>query len=317
MATRGPRPLRVAMVGLGDIAQKAYLPVLGTRADVALRLVTRDARTLERLQAEYRAATATTRLDEVLDGDLDAAFVHAVTDAHHDVVERLLTAGVPVLVDKPLAPHLHQAVRLVDLAERNRVSLMVGFNRRFAPAYAALAGLDPSVVLLQKNRVAMPDAPRRFVLDDFIHVVDTLRFLLPRHEDPHVPEDAEVSVWCSVEESLLRTVTVALRSGGCTALGVMHRVSGAEEEVLEVLGDGYKHRVVDLTEVWRAEAGEGAGMRVVPRDGWAPVARTRGFTGMCESFLDAVRSGEVLSARDALVTHEVCERVVRAAASAV
>jgi virulence factor len=32
------------------------------------------------------------------------------------------------------------------------------------------------------------------------------------------------------------------------------------------------------------------------------------------AFLDAVSAGKVLSARDALATHELCERVVRAVA---
>jgi virulence factor len=305
----GARPLRVAAIGLGDIAQKAYLPVLAARADVELSLVTRTEGTLARLARQYGAARASTRLEDVL-GGLDAAFVHAATDAHAVIVERLLSAGVPVLVDKPLAPHLGEAERLVELAERRGVSLAVGFNRRFVPSYAALAGLAPSVVLLQKNRVDQPGEPRRFVFDDLIHVVDTLRFLLPAGRE-------ELSVWCSAAHGLLRTATVTIRSGGSTAVGVMHRVSGAEEEVLEVLGDGYKHRVVDLTEVWRSELDGAPGVLRAARDGWAGVPTARGFTDMCAAFLSAVRSGEVLSARDALATHAVCERVVEAAEDAV
>ena len=311
-----PGRLRVAMVGLGDIAQKAYLPVLATRRDVELRLVTRNAETLARLGSEYPGAARRTtplhELDDVLDEGLDAALVHAATDAHHDLVERLLSAGVPVLVDKPLAPRLEEATRLVELAERRGVSLMVGFNRRFAPALAALAGLDPTVVLMQKNRVALPGEPRRFVLDDFIHVVDTLRFLMP---DPPDGAVEEVSAWCSVEADRLRTVTLALRAGDCTALGVMHRTSGTDEEVVEVLGAGWKHRVVDLVDVQHSEASRGNGTFTPLRDGWAPVGTVRGFADMCDSFLASVRSGEVLSARDALRTHEICEQVVVAAGS--
>ena len=295
------------MIGLGDIARKAYLPVLSTRADIELHLVTRNPETLARLAAEHGVATTTTRLDDVLDRDLDAAFVHAATSAHYDLVRRLLSARVPVFVDKPLAPSLPQAAELVGLAERSRVSLMVGFNRRFAPAYAELAGLDPSVVLMEKNRVALPGDPRQFVYDDFIHVVDTLRFLLP------ASSGLDKSVWCSTRDGLLQTVTLALRSGDCTALGVMHRASGADEEVLEVMGDGYKTRVLDLTEVWRSEADGPDGVLRAPRNGWAPVGTVRGFASMCEAFLSSVRSGEVLSAEDALRTHEVCERVVEAA----
>ena len=38
-----PRPLRVAVVGLGDIAAKAYLPVLAATAGVELVPCSRDA----------------------------------------------------------------------------------------------------------------------------------------------------------------------------------------------------------------------------------------------------------------------------------
>ena len=228
--------LRVGVVGLGDIAQKAYLPVLAGRSDITLALMSRNAETVARISRQYGVAEAFTSVDDLLDNGVDAAFVHASTQAHVELVERLLSAGIHVLVDKPLAPDLADARRFVELAEKLNRSLAVGFNRRFCPAYASLPGLDPSVVLMQKNRVGLPDQPRRLVFDDFIHVVDTLRFLLPAGEE-------QIDVWCSGADGLLQTVTVGLRVQEATALGVMHRMSGADEEVLEVLGDGYKHRV--------------------------------------------------------------------------
>ncbi len=179
MTTSPPtRPLTIGVVGLGDIAQKAYLPVLTARDDVELALMTRNRDRLDRLGRQYGVARRTTDLDDLVAGGIDAAFVHASTEAHADLVEQLLHAGIPVLVDKQLAPDLATATRLVELAERLGVSLAVGFNRRFAPAYASLAGLDPAVVLMEKNRPALPGDPRRFAFDDFIHVADTIRFLL-------------------------------------------------------------------------------------------------------------------------------------------
>lgn len=297
------------MVGLGDIAQKAYLPVLTARDDVELALMTRNPDRLDRLGRQYGVARRTTDLDDLLDGGIDAAFVHASTEAHAELVERLLGAGVPVLVDKPLAPDLATATHLVDTAERLGLSLAVGFNRRFCPAYAALAGLHPAVVLMEKNRPGLPGEPRRFAFDDFIHVVDTVRFLLPRGEE-------EVSVWCSVDSGLLATVTVGIRVGQSTGLGIMHRVSGGEEETLEVMGTGFKHRVEGLTEVATVEADHPTVTYRRGRDSWTQVPTVRGFTAMCAAFLSAVRSGATLSARDALRSHAICERVVQIAEAA-
>jgi virulence factor len=302
-------PLRVGVIGLGDIAQKAYLPVLAARADVTLALMSRDLDRLTRLGRQYGAPLCVTRLDDLLDSGIDVAFVHASTEAHFGLVERLLSAGIHLLVDKPLAPSFADARHLVDLADRQGRSLAVGFNRRFAPAYAPLARLDRSVVLMQKNRVGMPDEPRRLVFDDFIHVVDTLRFLMP-------PGEEQVDIRCSVADGLLRTVTLGLHVGNVTGLGVMHRVSGSNEEVLEVLGDGHKHRVVDLAEVWRHDAGEPEAVRLVRRGDWTPTPTQRGFTAMCAAFLDAVHAGRIVSARDALRTHEICEDIVLAAEAA-
>ncbi|MGO4754165.1 gfo/Idh/MocA family oxidoreductase, partial [Streptomyces sp. 2MCAF27] len=41
------------------------------------------------------------------------------------------------------------------------------------------------------------------------------------------------------------------------------------------------------------------------------VARQRGIEQITLAFLDAVRSGTLLTAEDALRTHELCERVVK------
>jgi virulence factor len=46
------------------------------------------------------------------------------------------------------------------------------------------------------------------------------------------------------------------------------------------------------------------------RGDWVPVARQRGIEQITLAFLDAVRAGTVLDARDALATHELCERIV-------
>ncbi|WP_405546366.1 Gfo/Idh/MocA family oxidoreductase [Streptomyces phaeochromogenes] len=295
--------MKVGCIGLGDIAQKAYLPVLATRPGLELHVHTRTPATLARVADSLHlpAGQRHTDLSELLAQDLDAAFVHAPTHAHPEIVTRLLEAGVATYVDKPIAYELADSERLVKLAEERNTSLAVGFNRRFAPGYAQCADHPRELILMQKNRIGLPEQPRTMILDDFIHVVDTLRFLAPGPVD-------DVTVRARVEDGLLHHVVLQLAGEGFTALGVMNRLSGSNEEILEVSGQDTKRQVVNLAEVI-----DHKGQPTIRRRGdWVPVARQRGIEQVVLAFLDAVRAGKVLSARDALATHELCERVVRA-----
>ncbi|MGW7070794.1 Gfo/Idh/MocA family protein [Streptomyces sp. NPDC054855] len=296
--------MKVGCIGLGDIAQKAYLPVLTTLPGVELHLQTRTPATLARVAGTHHipAERCHTDLDALLAQGIEAAFVHASTAAHPEIVTRLLEAGVATYVDKPLAYELADSQRLVRLAEERGVSLAVGFNRRFAPGYAQCVEHPRELILMQKNRVGLPEDVRTLVLDDFIHVVDTLRFLAPGPID-------HVGVRARVQDGLMEHVVLQLAGDGFTALGVMNRLSGSTEEILEVSGQDTKRQVVNLAEVI-----DHKGQPSVRRRGdWVPVARQRGIEQVVLAFLDAVRAGKVLSARDALATHELCERVVRAA----
>ncbi|WP_406717512.1 Gfo/Idh/MocA family protein [Streptomyces althioticus] len=295
--------MKVGCIGLGDIAQKAYLPVLAVQPGVELHLQTRTPATLKRVGDSLHLPDAQRHadLDALIAAGLDAAFVHAPTDVHPQIVTRLLEACVPTYVDKPLAYELAGSERLVELAEERGVSLAVGFNRRHAPGYAQCADHPRELILMQKNRVGLPEEPRRMILDDFIHVVDTLRFLVPGQVD-------DVTVRARAEDGLLHHVVLQLAGDGFTALGVMNRLSGSTEEILEVSGQDTKRQVVNLAEVI-----DHKGQPTVRRRGdWVPVSRQRGIEQVTLAFLDAVRAGKTLSARDALATHELCERVVRA-----
>ncbi|MEV5242052.1 Gfo/Idh/MocA family oxidoreductase [Streptomyces cinnamoneus] len=293
--------MKIGCIGLGDIAQKAYLPVLTTEPGIELHLQTRTPDTLHRVADVHRIPDDRrhTTLDSLLAAGIDAAFVHASTAAHPGIVTRLLEAGVPVYVDKPLSYDLAESERLVRLARERGVSLMVGFNRRYAPGYVQCADHPRDLILLQKNRVGLPEDARTLVLDDFIHVVDTLRFLVPGAVD-------HVDVRARVRDGLVHHVVLQLSGDGFTALGTMNRMSGSAEEVLEVSGEDTKRQVLNLAEVI-----DHKGQPTVRRRGdWVSVARQRGIEQIVHAFLDAVRAGRTLDAQDALLTHELCERIV-------
>ncbi|MEU7827992.1 Gfo/Idh/MocA family oxidoreductase [Nonomuraea sp. NPDC049129] len=291
--------MKTAMIGLGDIAEKAYLPVLAAQPGLDLHLCTRNSKTLDRLGDTYRIAARSTSVDDVIKSGVEVAFVHAATGAHREIVEPLLDAGAHVYVDKPIADNLADCEALVRLAKAKRRSLMVGFNRRYAPGYTGLLALPRHLIVLAKNRETYPDVPRRAIFDDFIHVVDTLRFLAPG-------EVTGTRIRTRVQDALIEHIVLELSGDGFTAIGLMNRVSGATEETCEVMGDGVKRRVVNLGDVIDYAGGE----TLTRRPDWVPVARQRGIERICLEFLAAVRDGRTISADDALISHAICEDIV-------
>lgn len=304
MGAMTSRQLTVGLIGLGDIAAKAYLPVLAADPAVEPVLVTRDPARRSALQRSWRVQAAYPTIEDALAEGvaLDAAFVHAATRAHPSIALTLIEAGIPAFVDKPLALSAADSRLVVSAARAAGVSLAVCFNRRFAPAYAQVAtwpGLD--TVVLVKNRLGASDDPRTFVFDDFVHVIDTLRFLVAPEA-----EAADVVARRGPDGTLAR-LAVILRQGSRIGVGIMDRDSGQTLEVLEAMAPHRARRVTDLVDV--VDRTDGAAHRRQP-DNWAPVSAHRGFTAMVDSLLASVRDEEVLDGADALATHELCERVV-------
>ncbi|WAH38902.1 Gfo/Idh/MocA family protein [Alicyclobacillus dauci] len=300
--------MKIAMIGLGDIAKKAYLPVLCTRPDIEIHLCTRNREVLRQVGDMYRVPCERRHDNvlELLDQGLDAAFVHTATDAHVYMVEQLLERNVDVYLDKPIDNYYENSEKLVDLAYRRRCVFMVGFNRRYAPLVRDLTTrAKPEIIVMQKHRSQSPGPVRQVIMDDFIHVVDTLRFLIPGEIDAF-------QVRHRVDAGQLLHVVVQLSSQSCTAIGMMNRVNGMSEEILEVMGSGSKWKITDLRETIHYISGEEHRTKVGE---WTSVGTVRGFQGIVEAFLEAIRhareTGRIERATDALLTHELCERMIR------
>jgi virulence factor len=293
----------VGVIGLGDIATKAYLPLLAARPDVRLHLASRDAARTREAAARFRAVSTSEDETALLEHDLDAVFVTAATSAHPRLVAAALDARVAVHVDKPLADTADGVRSLVELARARDVLLTVGFNRRFAPAYRRLAAVtDPPLVLMHKHRPDLPDTVRQVVFDDFVHVVDTLRWLLGS-------APTRIDVAGRVVDGELHHVLVTLGADGRHAVGTMDRVSGATTESLEVHGVGGTLVVHDVA---RTEERRGDAVRLERPGDWEPTLRTRGFEAMVDAFLAAVAGAhpEHPTSDDVLATHLLCETIV-------
>jgi virulence factor len=299
--------MKIAVVGLGDIAKKAYLPVVMHMDDHECYLVTRNEQVRRTLGAQYKIPTERqfSTIQALLSTTtVDAVCIHTATEAHDEVVRLCLDHGIHVFVDKPLTSHFDSSKELAELAYANGCELMVGFNRRFAPLYRQLKEDRPHLLLMQKNRSNHPGEIREVVFDDFIHVVDTLRFLAPS-------EVRDVTTQYVMSGPLLSSIAIQLIGEGFSATGMMNRESGATEETLEVMNRGTKRRVTALREMVTYDGGE----QVTRLNEWTSVGEARGFLFMLQHFFDKVyraqETGRAEFAHADLRTHELCEQIVR------
>ncbi len=296
--------IKIGIIGLGDIATKAYLPVLNSKSGFEFHLCSRNESRLQQLGNQYRILNLYTNLTSLMASGIHAAFVNAATEAHYKLVKQLLEANIAVFVDKPLTMDYPLSKELVELAEARNILLMVGFNRRYAPVYQQLKLEEPMLVLMQKNRKSLPDFVRRFVVEDFIHVVDTLRYLFPY-------EIKNLLVNSIKKGGLLHQLVVQfVADNGAVAIGIMNRDTATTEEKVEVMTAKHKrvaYNVADLViEENRNHIYQGA-------NDWESTLHKRGFEQMADDFLQAVvhQTTTQISARDALFTHEICERIVQ------
>ncbi|APS34754.1 MULTISPECIES: Gfo/Idh/MocA family protein [Serratia] len=299
--------LRVGVVGLGSIAQKAYLPILVQAADWTLvGGFSPNQQKAQPLCDSYRMACFS-RLDSLAE-QCDAVFVHSSTASHFSVIGELLNRGVHVYVDKPLAETLEQGEQLLELAERRGKTLMVGFNRRFAPLYRQLKQQmnQPASIRMDKHRTDSvgPHDLRFTLLDDYLHVVDTALWLAGGHEQ---------LLSGRLQANAAGEMLYAEHHFACGDTQVttsMHRRGGSQRESVQAVTDGALYQLTDMRH-WRREDAQGELEQPVP--GWQSTLVQRGFDGAVRHFLSAVanQSAPETGGEQALVAQRVVERLLR------
>ncbi|ARI75707.1 Gfo/Idh/MocA family protein [Halobacillus mangrovi] len=295
--------MKIGIIGLGDIAKKAYLPVLSEKEGIDLVLCTRNSDTLNKLSSQYRIPEKVQTVDELIEKEIDGVIVSAATEAHFEIAEKLLSHGINTYIDKPVSMNFQETERIAELAETNKAIAMVGFNRRFIPRVNELKDKGKAdLILIQKNRFNAADYVRRFVVEDFIHVVDTLRFLM----DTDVQD---VKVQALKNGDKLDHLIIQLIGDNCTAMGMMNRNGGVTEETIEYSTGHHKYVVNDLVETTHYHDKE---IHVQKFGGWEPTLYKRGFYQITDHFIDCIEENRtpVPSIQDSLTTHQICERIV-------
>lgn len=296
--------MKIGIIGLGEIAKKAYLPVLSEKEGIDLVLCTRNMDTLNTLSKKYRIHEKVQTVDELITMNIDAAIVSTATEAHFEIAKTLLKSGINVYIDKPISMNFAETLQIQQLAKESGKIAMVGFNRRFIPRVNELKEHGkPSLIIMQKNRFATPDYTRRFVVEDFIHVVDTLRFLM-------ASEVHDVKVEYLKKGELLHHLVIQLIGDGCTSIGVMNRNGGVTEEIIEYSTSHHKYVVNGLVETTHFHNKE---ISLTKFGDWEPTLYKRGFNQIIDHFIDCVQNRKTPhpSIDDSVITHAICERIVK------
>lgn len=295
--------LRIALIGLGNIAQKAYLPILANHTKINPILCTRNTHTLSKLSNQFRIDTTYSNLEELIKAKPDAAMVHSSTQSHPTIISKLLQAEIPVFVDKPLSYSLSESERILSLAAKNKLPLYLGFNRRFAPLIKMLLKeANPVQIVWQKNRVNLPGNPRIFIFDDFIHVIDSLCFLAKGTIQ-------NLNVVSRIKHNMLENLQIQWEQEETILIGGMNRISGVTEEKIEYYTKGNKWIINDLNSGIHFSQEEEKSLNF---NNWESTLYKRGFIDMIEDWINVAEKREYnsKSIEDIWQTHQLCERIL-------
>jgi predicted dehydrogenase len=176
--------LRMAVVGVGHLG-KHHARILSTLPGVELVAVvdTNRARAEEIARAHGTSPLSDAR---ELAGKVDAVTIAVPTEVHRDIALPFLSAGISVLVEKPMARSLAEADEMVAASARAGATFAVGHTERFNPAVAVARPLVANPRFIEVHRLGV--FPERsldidVVFDLMIHDLDVVLSLVDSEVD--------------------------------------------------------------------------------------------------------------------------------------
>lgn len=149
-------PFRMGIVGTGLIVQESHIPGCLAAGGVSITAMVDAAP--GRAEACARkfglSAQVLTRVAD-LAGRVDGAIIATPDHSHAPIAVECLEAGIPVLIEKPLAPTDEDCLRIRDAATRTGLAVAVGYCLRFWPSVELVGQLLQSGAL---------GTPRRFLM---------------------------------------------------------------------------------------------------------------------------------------------------------
>lgn len=299
--------MKIGVIGVGNIAEKAYLPTYAkNQGTLTFYFATRNEQTKKRIKEMYGFSHLYETIDELIAEKIEACMIHAATKVHYELAKRCLEQGIHVFIDKPLSTSLHEVAELQALAKKHQVVLMIGFNRRFAPMVEELKQLpNKRLIQLQKNRIAAQETTEFVVYDLFLHLVDTAVYLL---DEPITQVNSKI-----IEKNdYLELAMLHLETVNQTAILTMDLRSGANTEQYQVTSEQGTYEVRNLTQMTIQQEGQ---TRQKEFGDWTNTLEKRGFEPMIMAFFEQIQhtqpNNQQLKQTGVYQSHELCEQMIR------
>lgn len=304
--------MKIAILGTGKIAQKAYFPLLLSWPELEISIVySRTQASTDSAQKTWGFKKTTTNINEVLDQKPDAVLVISSNESHFEFCKLFLENGVDVFAEKPLTIFSHEACTLAEIAEQHSRVLTVGFNRRYAllnqQAREIFGDRRIQTAIIQKHRSFMTYSTMfEQYVDDNIHQIDLMRFFCG-------DVIARSTAMQRVDGKIAGATSVMdIPDGGIAVLSISNAAGSWLEHValhgegISVYVDAFQRLTVIEDDHHTVYGTDRAGK-------WIRDMRERGFEGEIQHFFDCVETRHVpkTSAFEAAKTQELVESLVK------
>ena len=302
---------RVAIVGLGGIAQKGHLPILSTMKDLELMFYSRTAEKVFEIAAQYRIAKATNQLEQLFEWQPQTAFILTPTPTHASLASQFLNNGIDVFMEKPASESSEETRRLAELADQNKSILMLAFNRRFAPLSIKAKELwgtrKVTLGVFQKNR-AKPGFQGLFnhVNEELVHVIDLARFFCGE------AKAINTTYTLGHDNYVLEVVSLLQLENGGFVNVLASLQAGQWYEHYELNGESATIRLNTFSDLTFISNNESLIWREPYDSTWNSNLYGRGFVNQIEHFFHCVKTRQqpITNAWDSVKTQQLVEDIL-------
>lgn len=182
--------VKIAVVGLG--IGKSHLKYYKQIPDVEIvGAVDTNPEVLGQISNEFNIKTFSSVDDLLKKSKPDGVSLCTPPKSHPALTEIFAKNNVHILCEKPMAPTIEDCERMIDVCEKNKVFLMIGFKKRFSPAYRFLKenfdgefGIPKWILIrfalgrVEKDWFWNEDDGGGPIRENTVHMIDLLCFFL-------------------------------------------------------------------------------------------------------------------------------------------